>query len=214
MTKNRIQVRGNCQLCGSEQAIVRGRMAHHGYTVEHGYFEGKCQGHMNAPLQHDRSLADKVVADVRKQALDLDARVEGLKNGTIRPESVPGKWVGRNAPGARRDGYESLPFDQGSDYAKEQAIKHAIYHAESRARAARTFAHDLEGLANRVHGQPLREVEIVPLPSIEPGERRTAGSYVLTVRYIERGRVYWQRSDGMRSWTGARSWRDLPLATS
>ena len=38
--KKEIQIRGNCQCCGKEQAVVGGLMSKHGYTVENGWFSG------------------------------------------------------------------------------------------------------------------------------------------------------------------------------
>lgn len=43
--ETKIQTRGICPICGSEQAVDgNGRIAHHGYTVEFGMFLGNCFG--------------------------------------------------------------------------------------------------------------------------------------------------------------------------
>lgn len=79
---SKTQTRGNCQCCGRDQAVAKGTMAHHGYTVDNGYFNGTCGGHMHAPLQVERTVADSIVAKCRQDAERLDKRAAALKDGT------------------------------------------------------------------------------------------------------------------------------------
>jgi hypothetical protein len=43
--------KGHCQVCGSLQKLPNGRMAKHGYTTKHGFFEGTCAGSDKLPYQ-------------------------------------------------------------------------------------------------------------------------------------------------------------------
>lgn len=52
-----IQHRGNCQVCGRLHAVVKGKVAKHGYTVKDGWFEGACNGQFYAPMQHSTEKA-------------------------------------------------------------------------------------------------------------------------------------------------------------
>lgn len=66
MTKStKIQLRGNCPCCGRDQAVLAsGRMSKHGYTVEQGWFQGVCSGDSHAPMQKDRVVTDRIIAQV------------------------------------------------------------------------------------------------------------------------------------------------------
>lgn len=206
---NRLQLRGNCQCCGRDQAVMRGRIAKHGYEVKDGYFQGVCSGHQFEPLQVKRDIADQIIAQCRADAVRFDAKAAGLKNGSIKPATVRGNY------NVKIRDYDELPFDQGTAYQKDNAVKGAIYKAESMAKSARSFADQLEQLANQVHGQPLREVpaEAGPAP-IRVGERRKSQRGVLTANSVEGGRVRWTDERGFRSWTGVQSWRRMELVAA
>jgi hypothetical protein len=211
---NNIQRRGHCQLCGREQAVKNGAMAHHGYTVEHGYFSGVCQGNQYEPLQVSRTMADKVIADVTKQCDEMLVRIAGLEAGTVKPEKANGTaYVLKH--GVRR--YELVPFDQANEYAQVLAVRSEVGQLEHRERSGRAFVAFLAGVADARHGQPLREVERTAGPApILPGERRKLPSGKdARARYTDRGRVYWVREpDGFRGWSGTQSWRRFEVSSS
>ena len=192
-------------------------MAKHGYEVRKdgstGYFVGVCGGHAYAPLQVERKIADQIVSQCRTDAVKLDAKAAALEAGEIFPA-----LVSTNEYDHKAREFKKIPFDQADSYAQEKAVKLAIYRAQGRARAARGHADELEALADRLHGQPLREVAIEAGPAqVQIGEKRkTTAGRVLVAASIERGRVYWkdERADGkvFKSWTGIQTWRRLEVA--
>ena len=83
--------RGTCQVCGSQQAVDNktGMLAKHGYTVEHGFFEGECPGSHNLPLESDRTMTDNIIGDLTRQADRIQKRIDnGIKMVTYRYKSV------------------------------------------------------------------------------------------------------------------------------
>ena len=59
------QIRGHCQCCGNQQAVVSGHMSKHGYTVEHGWFQGVCTGESYKPIELERTVTNKIMAAVK-----------------------------------------------------------------------------------------------------------------------------------------------------
>ena len=82
------QLRGNCQVCGREHAASIGSVAKHGYTVKNGWFEGACNGWQYAPMQHDRTVTDKVCAKIRAECAQLLQKAEDYSTGKIHPTTV------------------------------------------------------------------------------------------------------------------------------
>ena len=204
MKDKRIQVRGNCPCCGRDQAVVRGVMSKHGYTVEHGWFQGVCSGDSYAPMQVQREVTDGIVAQVRKDVAELLNKVEQLKTGKIHPLTCKTSSIPKAEPVAWADAPE---------WAQKEAVRTAIYQTESRARAGASFADQMEALVNAVHGQPLREVPVEAGPApIQAGERRMSHRGVLTVVSVQGARVYWKDERGFKSWTGSTSWRKMQIA--
>jgi hypothetical protein len=79
--------RGTCQVCGAQQAVNNetGMMAKHGYTVEHGFFEGECPGSHNLPLEADRTMTDNIIGDLTRQADRIQKQIDdGIKMVTYR----------------------------------------------------------------------------------------------------------------------------------
>jgi hypothetical protein len=206
MTTAKIQLRGNCQCCGRDQAVVKGRMAKHGYEVkdrgDFGYFTGVCSGNNYEPLQVKRDIADSIVRSCRKEALDHDRRAEDLRTGKTTPLTVQGHYS------AQLRDYERLPFADAPGYKQREAIESAIYQQEQRARLARSFAERLEKLADLYHGQPLTEVpaDAGPAPILN-GEKRKGARGVLTATSVFRGMVRWVDENGYRGSTSTRAWR-------
>lgn len=213
----RIQLRGNCQLCGRDQAVNSNRMAQHGYTVDHGYFNGVCHGHKHAPLQVERSFADKVIADVAADAVRMAARIGELQAGSVFPATITlhtYKYVNRKMV------YDTIPFEQGDEYQKERAVSNAVHQLESRIRSAESFCRDLKALADRVHGTPLIEVVITEGPArVQQGDKKLSGlvGRVLTAKHQDGGRVTYSyvNSEGktFTAWIGVAAWRKLPAVT-
>jgi len=70
------QIRGNCQCCGNQQAVVGSMMSKHGYTVDGGWFNGVCSGRNHVPLQVSREHTDLIVAQVRMEVPELIAKAD------------------------------------------------------------------------------------------------------------------------------------------
>ena len=200
------QLRGNCQCCGRDQAVLAttGTLAKHGYTVKGGWFQGVCSGHNYRPMQEDRAIADRIIISVRADVAKLLDQAAALRSGTAHPEKCRV---------SHRKGAEPVAFAEAPAWAQRDAIQSAIYATENRARAGEHFANDLEALAEAVHGQPLREVKVATGPApIEAGERRVSKRGTLTATSVIGARVYWRDERGFKSYTGSQAWRLLPLA--
>lgn len=206
MTKStKIQLRGNCPCCGRDQAVLAsGRMSKHGYTVEQGWFQGVCSGDSHAPMQKDRVVTDRIIAQVRADVVKLLQQAADLEAGKIHPLTCKVSHM-RNA--------EPVPFKEAPEWAQREAVRSAIYGAQSRARAGESFADQMEALVNAVHGQPLREVPVEEGPApVRAGERRKSPRGLLTATRVEGARVYWKDERGFKSWTGTQAWRKMELA--
>lgn len=204
MTKT--QLRGICQCCGRQQAVLAGsgRMSKHGYTVDHGWFNGVCSGQHYLPLQKDRQQADLIVVQVREQCLQLDERVAQLRAGTIRPERVK---TNRWDPKAREA--VTISWEEASPYQRSSAVEAEVYKAEARARAGRQFADGLSQLADAVFGQELVEVKLEdgPAPILCGEVRVLENGRKATVTRVQGARVYWTDERGFKGWTGTTAWR-------
>jgi hypothetical protein len=62
---------GTCQRCGAQQAIKKGVLVNHGYSVLDGWFEGICSGTGHPPLEQDTGYAEETVRFCREKAADL-----------------------------------------------------------------------------------------------------------------------------------------------
>lgn len=204
----RTQLRGNCQCCGREQAIKNGAMAHHGYTVKNGWFEGACNGHLFEPMQVSTHQTYRIIAKVQEQIVDLKQEIARLQSGKAHPAEVKSSCV-RNAP--------MVPWAEAQDWQKRDALASLIYSKKNRIRAGEDFIAGMDKLAKKVHGQPLREVTIGDAPDAIPiGEkRRSPGGRVMTVVRVDGARVYWGletvNPKKAYSWTGSSAWRKYEL---
>ncbi len=205
--KTKAQLRGNCQCCGREQAVLAssGTMAKHGYTVKCGWFLGVCSGHNYRPMQEDISVTRDIVATVRADVAKLMGYAADLKAGKAHPPTCKTS----HAPGA-----QPVAFTDAAPWQQRDAITAAIYETESRARAGEHFANDLEALASAMHGQPLREEKVSagPVP-ILAGERRISTKRgVLTATSVVGAWVSWRDERGLKSRMSSRAWRALELS--
>ena len=207
------QIRGICQCCGREQAVVSGgRMSNHGYTVKDGWFQGVCTGNNFAPMQVSRAEADRVVAHVRKDVEDLKVKLQGVIAGTIKPEFAVRRVRERQASGLTKAVDKIIPFAELNEYEQRNEVKLFQHKLENRIASGTYFANELEGLADKYHGTELKEVaRPAPTAHIEKGEKRQGQKYVLIARYQEGARVYWKTETGLQGWTGSKAWRSMPL---
>ena len=174
-TSSKIQLRGNCQCCGNDQAVVRGYASKHGYTVDNGWFNGVCSGQNYEPIQVSRVQADRVVESVRLSVAKLEKELAAVEAGTVTPKSaIFGYGKNRNA----------IPFEIATLKQKEDAVfslKHGLRH---RIRDGKDFANHLEQVANKYHGQPLTEIKLDEVGIAVGSSVKVHGS-VVTVTKIE-----------------------------
>lgn len=205
---NKIQIRGNCQCCGADQAVKSGRMSKHGYTVESGWFNGVCDGQHYAPLQSDRTHTDLIIKSVLAQVVELEARLAGLNDGSIKPEfifnqtRVNGRWQD-----------VSTPFADGTEHAQHYEVQKTIRTIENRIRSGNDYAKTMNLLADQFYGTALREVEKAAAPApILIGEVRIAWGHPVKVTRVDGARVYWAAVDSVRKgWIGIGAWRKLEI---
>lgn len=213
MKAKEIQIRGNCQCCGREQAVVGGLMSKHGYTVEHGWFQGVCSGNQYQPMQFSRATTDLIVSDIRAEIPKLLAKAEQYESGAITPEFVNQSTY---YPAIRKTVNTQIPFAQASAYDQQCEIRKIVWSLKSKASAGKDFADQLESIANKVHGTPLLEVAKKEVAPIYVGDKKVnqETNAVFTCTKVDGVRVYWtakRASDGkvINSWMGSQAWRKL-----
>ena len=204
MTANTdIQYRGNCQVCGRLQAVVKGNSSKHGYTVKDGWFSGICSGQNAAPMQHDTKVTGEVVAAIRRDCVRLDALAVSYENGEITPESIASRIP--NQP--------PTPWEQCNPGEQARHLKSLVYSTRRRAEIGRRLAGDLEALAAEKFGQPLVEAkkETAPPPVFVGEKRNSESGRILECTSINGPRVHWKcaGADGktLKGWTGSSAWR-------
>ena len=206
-----IQTRGHCQCCGRQQAVRHGISAH-GYTVANGWFQGVCQGHRYAPLEKNRATTDRMIAEIREQAVALRIKADETLAGkhdpaeysTGRSQFVDGKRVMIKAP-----------FSEANEYRQQDIRKQLAWALNSKADAGEDFVKFMSALADKVHGTELVTI-VKPQPAerIQAGDKRVnAKGLVMTAVRQDGQRLYfkYQREDGKEftSWISPRSWRTM-----
>lgn len=164
---------GNCQVCGRLQALPGTTLSNHGYTVsEFHYFHGVCPGARRQPLQLDRAITDKVVADLRREAKAQMKLAADLRTGKRTPATAPS---GKRVRADVKDSYgfirgcwqdELVPFAAAPEQHQQRAIQLAAARAESEAVHARRYANDMERLAERIHGTDLVAITDEPKAAV------------------------------------------------
>lgn len=205
---DKTQIRGICQCCGRDQAVVRGSMSKHGYTVAGGWFQGVCTGQNYVPLEISRDRLDAIVAQVRADVAAL--RVEAA-------EYASGKRVPTELRTSHRRGAPLTPWAECAVWQQVEGIKSIVFNKEQRARAGDDFCKDMLGRADLFHGKELRVVKVDGGPDpIPEGERRvTEAGRTLRATLVKGGRVYWttECDRKFKGWTGSAAWRRLAPAT-
>lgn len=211
--KKEIQIRGNCQCCGREQAVVGGLMSKHGYTVQNGWFQGVCSGNHYQPMQVSRKETDSIVAEIRAEIPKLLELADQYESGIKTPEFVNKKVLSMEL---RKWIEVKVPFAEAGIVDQKSTVSQIVWGYKNRANAGKSFADELESIANKVHGTPLLEVAKKEIVAICVGDKKKSqetGS-IYTCFKIDGARVYWsatRASDGkeMRSWMGSQAWRKL-----
>jgi len=72
--------KGTCQWCGSVQKLPGGLLANHGYTVEHGWFNGVCGGSNHLPLQVSCDQIQKSIAWTKASQAKLREEIADIQS--------------------------------------------------------------------------------------------------------------------------------------
>lgn len=80
---------GHCQACGSLQKLPNGKMSLHGYTVDHGYFSGVCQGAKELPFELSCALIKKFIVSAKAHLASIEATQHALRQ----PATSTTCWV-------------------------------------------------------------------------------------------------------------------------
>jgi hypothetical protein len=201
-----IQIRGNCQCCGREHAVVDGRMAKHGYTVESGWFKGVCAGKHFAPIQVSREQTDTLIVSVRKQVLEIIAKADLVASGEIKPTTITRHPHSKKA-------MEFIPFAEATAYEQRDAIRALEWNYRRTAEMGTSFADMMVQVADKYHGKALVEVAKKEAPAfIMPRDQKTDKDMIYTCSSVQGARVYYKVQKGaatFNGWMGSQSWRKM-----
>jgi len=177
--------RGTCQVCGAQQAVDNktGMLAKHGYTVEHGFFEGECPGSHNLPLEHDHTMTDNIIDDLTRQA----DRIENEIAAGI--TTIPYRYKERGGYGAEkvvmvtRDTLESVFADLGKvvhnvDYQWQNGVELHEWRLNKQVTFLRDHCNMMSGLIEKRHGADLYPVERIERQSKDFADRTVAKEWL------------------------------------
>ena len=174
-TSSKIQLRGNCPCCGNDQAVVRGNMSQHGYTVDNGWFNGVCSGHRYTPIQICRVQADRTVESVRLSVARIEADLAAVEAGTVVPKTIIINY-GR--------GRSEIAFSEGDQFEQKNAVDSLKRDLKYKASQGTIFADYLANVVEKNYGQPLREIKLDAV-GIAVGSSVKVHGAVVTVTKIE-----------------------------
>lgn len=112
MVSMREQERGECTICGRDCAASYGRVSKHGYTVEFGFFSGKCFGSDRAHYGSEEAklvLADAIQSCEEHLAL-LPSIIANLENELAREPDLKSKKIIKNIIAMNNRDYVSIPL--------------------------------------------------------------------------------------------------------
>ena len=201
------QIRGNCQCCGRQQAVVNGTMSKHGYTVANGWFQGVCGGDFHQPMQVIRATTDRIIADVAEEVAALIVKADQVLAGKLKPTKV--------VRGQFMKAYE-IKFADATAHEQAHAVQCLNWNLRSRAKAGEDFAKYLQEIADAVHGTALIEVERkeAPVP-VSTGNQKTKDGKTYICRYVQGARVHYSMTRGeqtFKGWIGIAAWRKMEQA--
>jgi hypothetical protein len=179
--------RGHCQVCGAQQAVNNetGMLAKHGYTVEHGFFEGECPGSHNLPLEVERTMTDNIIDDLTRQADRIQRQID---NVII---VVPFHYEVKTGPYSKEkrmvnimeDTLESTFADLGKRvyHVKGQwddMVEQYRWKLKSQVRFLRAHCEMMTGLIEKRHGADLVTVERIERQSKGFADRTEAKAWL------------------------------------
>lgn len=174
--------RGHCQVCGNAQAVDNktGMLAKHGYTVEHGFFEGECPGSHNLPLEHDHTMTDNIIDDLTRQADRIQKQIDGpIIIVTYRytdRETRKEKMVKLT-----QDNIESVYADIGKFYTAmswDDAVEMYRWKLIRQVEFLRDHCDMMTGLIDKRHGADLYPVERIERQSKAFADRTEAKAWL------------------------------------
>ena len=175
MSTSKIQLRGNCPCCGNDQAVVRGNLSKHGYTVDNGWFNGVCSGDHHEPIQVSRVHADHVIESVRRVVAAVEAELAAVEAGTVVPKTIIINYgLGRS----------EIAFADGDQFQQQNAVDSLKRDLKYKAGQGTRFADHLANVVEKNHGQPLREIKLDALVIGVGSTVKVQGS-IVTVTKIE-----------------------------
>lgn len=216
MTATRTQLRGHCQRCTRQHAVVDGRIAKHGYRVEYSEFVGTCQGADHAPIETNTTLAQAFVGQLRASSEAARERAAEYRTGTATLFQVSTGRMIRD-PQTRKLVPQVVPWADATTCQQERALEAAAARACYMAAAMAAEADAIEKACATYAGQPLVEVRVdkaKPAP-ISVGERRTLRGIPVECVRVEARRVYCKpvgRPEAPSNLLTLPAWRKLPLA--
>ena len=80
---------GECQICGRIQALPKGKLSKHGYTVDFAYFNGVCAGARALPFEQSKDL---IAVEVEKAERYIDDQKSKITQ--LRAENTSGQTSG------------------------------------------------------------------------------------------------------------------------
>jgi hypothetical protein len=203
-----IQIRGNCQCCGRQQAVVGNTMSKHGYTIHYGWFNGVCSGERHAPMQVSRAYTDKIIAEINAEVPELLAKADKAKAGELTPATIKRDVIGK--PREK----EEIPFADATPREQRHALHAFEWNFRLRAKAGEDFAKMLGEVADKIHGTALVEVAKKEAPEfIMPRDQKLDQfGNVCTCTSVQGARVYYKYEKNgsvYKTWMGSQAWRKL-----
>jgi hypothetical protein len=156
--------KGNCQVCGALHMLPGGRLAKHGYTTRHGWFEGVCWGSDALPYQQSKDLIEGSISRALARAIELremgaKAVEEAKQPGSTAWEHVYHRELSNHSRGPVRL-WEQVnvhcdehgrPAQYSPKYAPSRREETRFYGTLDayRLRGAQNYARHMEGLAKQ-----------------------------------------------------------------
>ena len=171
MAQAKTKLIGNCQHCGRQHAVQKGRVAQHGYTVDDGVFTGVCSGNLYAPMQAEITETNKRVDFMLALAATKRAEAKAYETGEIKIETITRRVLNRET--YRMEDVTTTVDENTPARLVETATATRVFNLNQMARTIEAQAEALQKLANKVHGQPLKEeAKAAPVAAITVGEQR------------------------------------------
>jgi len=175
--------RAHCQVCGAQQAVDNktGMLAKHGYTVEHGFFEGECPGSHNLPIEVDHTMTDNIIEDLGRQADRIEAQIAvGIKMVPYRYEVMEGGVRVKKMVKLTEDNIESVFAELGKIYyfSWEEEVERYEWTLKKQIIFLRGHCEMMTDMIAKRHGADMIPVERVERQSKKFADRTEAKAWL------------------------------------